>query len=51
MVSFDLYNMAFNSSLFNLFFNDFFFCILIVSAHNFAHDDNLSSFAVPIKDC
>ena len=37
-------------TLFNLFLNDFFFCILITSAHNFADDNSLSSFTAAIED-
>ena len=31
--------------LFNIFFNDFFYVILVTSAHNFADDNTLSSSA------
>ena len=31
--------------LFNIFFNDFFYFILVASAHNFADDNTFSSFA------
>ena len=37
-------------TLFNLFFNDFFFCILIASAHNFGDDNSLSTFAATVED-
>ena len=37
-------------TLFNLFFNDFFFCILIASAHNFGDDNRLSTFAATVED-
>ena len=36
--------------LFNIFFNDFFYFILVASAHTFADDDNLSSFAKTIEN-
>ena len=35
--------------LFNFFFNDFFYFILVASAHNFADDKTLSSFAKTIE--
>ena len=35
--------------LFNIFFNDFFCFILVASAHNFADDKTLSSFATTIR--
>ena len=35
---------------FNLFFNVFFFCILIGSAHNSADGDNLNYFASTVED-
>ena len=31
--------------LFNIFFNDFFYFMLVATAHNFANDNTLSSFA------
>ena len=34
----------------NLFFNDFFFCILISSAHNFADNNSLSFFVATVDD-
>ena len=37
-------------TLFNLFFNDFFFCILIASAHNFVDDNSSSSFATAVEN-
>ena len=37
-------------TLFNLFFNDFFFCILTGSAHNSADGDNLNYFASTVED-
>ena len=37
-------------TLFNLFFNDFFFCILTASAHNFGDDNSLSTFAATVED-
>ena len=36
--------------LFNFFFNDFFYFILVASAHNFADDNTLSSFAKTIEN-
>ena len=36
--------------LFNIFFNDFFYLILVASIHNFADDDTLSSFAKTIEN-
>ena len=36
--------------LFNIFFNDFFYFILVASAHNFADDNTLSSFAKTIEN-
>ena len=36
--------------LFNIFFNDFFYFILVTSAHNFADDNTLSSFAKTIEN-
>ena len=36
--------------LFNIFFNDFFFFLLVTSAHNFANDNTLSSFAKRIEN-
>ena len=36
--------------LFNIFFNDFFYLILVASTHNFADDDTLSSFAKTIEN-
>ena len=36
--------------LFNIFFNDCFFFLCIVSVHNFADDDNLSSFARTVNN-
>ena len=38
------------SILLSLLFNVFFFCILIVSAHNFADDNSLSSFAGTVEE-
>ena len=37
-------------ALCNLFFNDLFFCILIVSAHNFADGNSWSSFVANVED-
>ena len=34
----------------NIFFNDFFYFISVASAHNFADDDTLSSFAKTIEN-
>ena len=31
--------------------DDFFFCVLIASAYNCAHYNNLSSFVATVKDC
>ena len=36
--------------LFNIFFNDFFYFILVASAHSFADDNTLSSFAKTIEN-
>ena len=36
--------------LFNIFFNDFFYFILVASAHNFAYNNTLSSFAKTIEN-
>ena len=36
--------------LLNIFFNDFFYFILVASAHNFADDNTLSSFAKTIEN-
>ena len=36
--------------LFNNFFNDFFYVILIVSAHNYADDSTLTSFGKTLED-
>ena len=36
--------------LFNIFFNNFFCFILVASAHNFADDNTLSSFAEKIEN-
>ena len=37
-------------TFFNLLFNDFLFCILIASPHNFADDNRLIYFAVTVED-
>ena len=36
--------------LFNIFFNDFFYVILIASAHNYADDNTLTSFGKTLED-
>ena len=36
--------------LFNIFFNDFFYFILVASAHNFVDDNTLSGFAKTIEN-
>ena len=36
--------------LFNIFFNDFFYVILIASAHNYADSNTLTSFGKTLKD-
>ena len=36
--------------LFNIFFNDFFYSILIASAHNYADDNTLTSFGKTLED-
>ena len=36
--------------LLNIFFNDFFYFILVASTHNFADDSTLSSFAKTIEN-
>ena len=36
--------------LFDIFFNDFFYFLLVASAHNFADDNTLSSFAKTIEN-
>ena len=36
--------------LFNIFFNDSFYVILIVSAHNYADDNTLTSFGKTLED-
>ena len=36
--------------MFNIFFNDFFYFILLASAHNFADGNTLSSFAKTIEN-
>ena len=36
--------------LFDIFFNDFFYVILIVSAHNYANDNTLTSFGKTLED-
>ena len=36
--------------LFNVFFNDFFYVILIASAHNYADDNTLTSFGKTLED-
>ena len=38
------------SVLFNIFLNYFFYFVLVVSAHNFAEDNTLSSFATKIEN-
>ena len=36
--------------LFNIFFNDFFYVVLIASADNYANDNTLTSFAKALED-
>ena len=36
--------------LFNIFFNDFFYIILVVSANDYADDNNLTSFGKTLED-
>ena len=36
--------------LYNIFFNDFFYVILIASAHNYADDNTLTSFGKTPED-
>ena len=36
--------------LFNIFFNDFFYFVLVASAHNFVYDNTLSSFTKTIEN-
>ena len=36
--------------LFNIFFNDFFYVVLIASAHNYVDDNTLTSFGKTLED-
>ena len=38
------------SILFNILFNDFFYVILIASAHNYTYDNLLTSFGKTLED-
>lgn len=45
-----LQRLVLGVAFFKISFNDFFFCMLIVSAHNFADDNSLGSNAITPED-